>query len=100
MVVTTVKEKKEEISEQVKVENISRTNKYKYLRITINEEGNLKGHIEELKQKCEAINRETETIGTKNQVGKEEIKSQLKLFQACFMPALIHQIERNIRKSR
>ena len=69
MVVTTVKEKKEEISEQVKVENISRTNKYKYLRITINEEGNLKGHIEELKQKCEAINRETETIGTKNQVG-------------------------------
>ena len=100
MVVTTVKEKKEEISEQVKVENISRTNKYKYLRITINEEGNLKGHIEELKQKCEAINRETETIGTKNQVGREERKSLLKLFEACFMPALIHRIEGNTRKSR
>ena len=42
-----------------------------YLGITINEEENLKGHIEELKQKCETISREIEIIGSRNQVGKE-----------------------------
>ena len=40
---------KEDISEQVKARNIQIKDKYKYLRIIINEEGNLKGHIEELK---------------------------------------------------
>ena len=49
MVVKTGKEKEEDISEQVKADNIERTKKYKYLGITINEERNLKGHIEELK---------------------------------------------------
>ena len=93
MVVKTGKEKEEDISEQVKAGNIQRTKKYKYLGITINEEGNLKGHIEELKQKCEAISREIEIIGSRNQVGKEEIRVQLKLFEACFMPALIYGIE-------
>ena len=41
---------------------------------TRNEEGNLKGHIEELKQKCEAISREVENIGSKNQIENEEIE--------------------------
>ena len=49
MVVKTGKEKEGNISEQMKAWNIQRTKKYKYLEITINEEGNLKGHIEELK---------------------------------------------------
>ena len=61
--------------------------------ITINEEGNLKGHIEESKQKFEAMSREIEIIGSRNQVGKEEIRVQLKLFGACFMPVLIYGIE-------
>ena len=93
MVVKTGKEKEEDISEQVKADNIERTKKYKYLGITINEERNLKGHIEELKEKCEAINREIEIIGSRNQVGKEEIRVQLKVFKACFIPALIYGIE-------
>ena len=71
MVAKTAKEKEEDISEQVRAENIQRTKKYKYLGITINEEENLKGHIEELKQKCETISREIEIIGSRNQVGKE-----------------------------
>ena len=49
MVVQRSKQKEEDVSEQVKAGNIQRTNKYKYLGITINEEGNLKGHIEEIK---------------------------------------------------
>ena len=93
MVVKTDKEKEEHISEQVKSGNIQRTKKYKYLGITINEEGNLKGYIEELKQKCEAISREIEIIGSRNQVEKEEIRMQLKRLEACFMSALIYGIE-------
>ena len=81
------------ISEQVKAGNIQRTKKYKYLGITINEEGNLKGHIEELKQKRGAISREMEITGSRNQFGKEEIRVQLKLFEARFTPAIIYGIE-------
>ena len=81
------------ISEQVKAGNIQRTKKYKYLGITINEEGNLKGHIEELKQKGGAISREMEIAGSRNQFGKEEIRVQLKLFEARFMSAIIYGIE-------
>ena len=70
-----------------------RTKKCRYLGITINEEGNLKGHIDKLKQKCEAISRKSDIIGSRNQVGKEEIRVQLKLFEACFMPTVIYGIE-------
>ena len=86
MVVRIGKEKEENVSEQVKAGNIQTTKKCKYLGITINEEGNLK-------QTCEAISREIEIMGSRNQVRKEEIRVQLKLFEACFMPALILGIE-------
>ena len=39
----------------MKAENIHRTKNYKHLGITINEGINLNEHIEEIKQKCEAI---------------------------------------------
>ena len=42
---------------------------------------------------CEATSREIEIIGSRNQVEKEEIRVQLKLFEASFMPALIYGIE-------
>ena len=93
LVVKTGKERKEDISEQVKAGNIQRNKKYKYLGITINEEGNLKGHIEELKQKCVATSRAIEIIGSRNHVGKEEIRVQLKCFEVCFMSALRYGIE-------
>ena len=45
MVVKTGKEREEDISEQVKAGKVQGNKKYKYLEITINEAGNLKGHI-------------------------------------------------------
>ena len=93
MIVTTAKEKEEDISEKVKVGNIQRTKKQKQLGITINKEENLKGHIEEIKQKCDLISRKIEIAGSQNEVGKEDIIIQSKLFEACFMPALIYVIE-------
>ena len=43
----------------------------------INEEGNLKWHIEELKQKCEATSRKIEVIGESSRKGgyKRAIKN-------------------------
>ena len=77
MVVRTGKEKREDISEQVKTEKIQITKKYKYLGVTINEEGNLKGHIHELRQTCEPINRKIGIIRSRNHVEKEKIRVQL-----------------------
>ena len=64
----------DDTSEQVKAGNIQGTKKCKYLGITINEEGNLKGCIGELEQTSEAISKEIEIIGSRNQVGNEEIR--------------------------
>ena len=47
MVIKAAKKKRRCASEQVKTENIQRTNKYKHLGITINEEKNLNEHLEE-----------------------------------------------------
>ena len=48
---------------------------------------------QEDKKKCEVISREIDVIGTKNQVGKEEIKVKLKLFETCLMTALTNGME-------
>ena len=82
MIVTTAKEKKKYQSKRKQriFQEPTNTDTYESTIIVINEKGNLKGHIEELKQNCEAINRETETIESKNQVGKEEIRVHLKNF--------------------
>ena len=61
----------------MKAGNIQGTKKYIYLGITLNGEGNLKGDIEQLQQKC-------------------RVKSklfELTLFEASFMPALMYGIE-------
>ena len=69
------------------------TDIYKYLGMVINKLGDLKDHILELNRKCEVINREIHAIGTKYQVGKEEIRVKFKLYETCLMPALLYGIE-------
>ena len=71
----------------------SKNQKIKILRITINEKEDLKVHIVESKQKCEIIIRKIEIIGSRNQFEKEKLRVQLKLFESCFMAALVHGIE-------
>ena len=39
------------------------------------------------------MSRETDAIGAKNQVGKEEIRVKLKLFDTCLMTALTYGME-------
>ena len=85
MVINRGKEK-QDVLEQVRAGKIQRTEKYKYLAITINEERNISRHIEEIKLKCEAVRREIEIIGSKNQ---QEIESQ-----GCIQNEEIREIDR------
>ena len=61
--------------------------------MVINKSRNLKDHILELNRKCEVINREISAIGAKHQVGKEEIRVKLKLYETYLMPALLYGLE-------
>ena len=53
----------------------------------------MKYHILELNGKCEVINREINAVGAKHQVGKEEIRVKLKLYETCLMSALLYGLE-------
>ena len=86
MVINTGKEKKKDVLEQVRAGKIQRTEKYKCLAITINEERNISRYIEEIKLKCEAVRREIEIVGSKNQ---QEIESQ-----GCIQKEEIKEIDR------
>ena len=72
MIVKTGRE--EEINERVKAGRIQRTDKCKYLGMTISTDGQLTEHIKELNSRCDIINREISAIGAKTQVGKEEVR--------------------------
>ena len=48
--------REEEINETVKARRIQRTNKCKYLGMTISTDGQLTEHIKELNSRCEIIN--------------------------------------------
>ena len=81
MIVKTGREQEEEINETVKAGRIQRTDKQKSLGITILTEGQLTEHIKELNTRCDIINKEICGIGAKTQVGKEEVRVKLKLFE-------------------
>ena len=92
MIVETGREE-EETNETIKARRIQRTDKCKYLGMTISTDGQLTEHIKELNSRCDIINREISAIGAKTQVGKEEVRVKLKLFETCLMPALLYWME-------
>ena len=87
------KEPEEVVEERMKEGIIQETYIYKYLGTVINKLGNLKDNILELNRQCEVIDREINAIGAKHQVGKEEIRVKLKLYETCLMPALLYGLE-------
>ena len=93
LIVKTGKEIEEIVQENVQSGEVCKTETYHYLGITINEEGNLEEHIKVIARKCETISMEIGAIAAKNQVGKEEMRVKLKLFDTCLMTALIYGME-------
>ena len=61
--------------------------------MTMSTDGQLTEHVKELNTRCDIINREICAIGGKTQVGKEEVRVKLKLFETCLMPALLYGME-------
>ena len=61
--------------------------------MTISTDGQLTEHIKGLNSGCDIINQEISAIGAKTQVGKEEVRVKLKLFEICLMPALLYGME-------
>ena len=88
------------INETVKAGRIQRADKCKYLGVTILTDGQLAEHIKELNSRSDTINREISTIGAKTQVGKEEVRVKLKLFETCLMPALLYGMEAGKKLSK
>ena len=71
MIVRTGQE--EEINKIVKAGRIERTDKWKYLGMTISTGRQLTEHIKQLNTRCDIISREICAIGAKTQVGKEVV---------------------------
>ena len=90
MIVRTGKEEVEQIQERLQQGTVLETEKYQYLGIVTNTEGNLKDHIQEMWEKSNKILFEINAIGAKSQVGTEEIRVKLKLFESCLMPEILH----------
>ena len=57
--------------------------------MVMNTKGNVKDHMHGLRQKSNKV-LEINTIGAKSQLGTEEIRMKLKLFELCLMPAMLH----------
>ena len=61
--------------------------------MTISMDGQLTEHMKKLKTRNDFINIEICATGAKTQVGKEEVRLKLKLFETCLMPALLYGME-------
>ena len=93
MTIVTGREKQEQIEEEVKERKIDEVDTYSYLGIMLNKESNLKEHIKETGNKASRIIREMNGISSKQNVGQEEIRLKIKLFETCLVPAILYGFE-------
>ena len=93
MTIITGREKQEQIEEEVKERKIDEVDTYSYLGVMLNKESNLKEHIKETGNKASRIIREMNGISSKQNVGQEEIRLKIKLFETCFVPAMLYGFE-------
>ena len=59
----------------------------------LNKEGNLKEHLKATESKVSRIIKEINGISSKQNVGKEEIRVKIKLFETCIIPAILYGFE-------
>ena len=90
LTIRTGREKQEKIEEEVKEGNIDEVDTYSYLGIMLNKGSNLKEHIKENDNKASRIIRELNGISSKQNVGQEEIRVKIKLFETCLVQAILH----------
>ena len=59
----------------------------------LNKEGNLKEHIKETESKTERIISKINEILSKQNVGQEDIRVKIKLFETCLITAILYGFE-------
>ena len=72
---------------------MQRTDRCKYLGITILTDWQTTEHIKELNTRCNIINRKISTIGAKTQVTKRGVRVKLILLETCLMSALLYGLK-------
>ena len=77
MIIITGREKQEQKEEEIEEVDT-------YIKIMLNNEGNLKEHIKEIESKASRTIREINGISSKYSVGQEE-RVKIKLFQTCLI---------------
>ena len=93
VVIKTGKGITEKIEEEVRAGKVKETDKVRYLGMVINSEGSLKDHIHQVETKTNNLSREIKAIGSRSQVGSEEMKVKIKLFETCLMSGIIYGLE-------
>ena len=93
VVIKTGKGITEKIGKKVRAGKVKETDKVRYLGMVINSEGSLKDHIHQVETKTNNLSREIKAIGSRSQVGSEEMKVKIKLFETCLMPGIIYGLE-------
>ena len=92
------KRETEKIEEEVKEGKIDEVDTYSYLGIMLNEGSNLKEHIKENENKASRIIRELNGISSKQNVGQEEIRVKIKLFETCLVQGILRGFGEKILK--
>ena len=85
--------KQEQIEREVMEGKIDEVDTYSNLGIMLNKEGNLKEHIKETGNKASRIKREMNGILSKQNVGQEEMRAKIKLFQIFLVPEIMYGFE-------
>lgn len=73
--------------------NLEQTEAYTYLGVTINQKGNLKHHINQVKGKCEASTQAIMSIARHRHIRENEMMTMMKLHEACTIPMLLYGTE-------
>ena len=81
VVIKTGKGITEKIEEEITAGKVKENHKVRYLGMVINSEGNLKDHIRQVETKTNNKSKKIKAIGSKSQVGSEEMKVKIKVFE-------------------
>ena len=86
MVIRTGDKKEEEIKESVEIGQMKRTHQYKYMGLILNEKGTVDG-------KMIGITNSIKKIGSEINVGVEEVRVRLQLYEPYLVPSLLYALD-------
>ena len=93
MVIDTGKEADEVIDEKVKAGVVPETNKYRYVGVWVNKQGNLGLHLEMKGNDIKGEVAGLKSIANYYNVGGTFVNARLELYESCIIPSLLYNLE-------